>query len=148
MGQPTEQQEVPPNPTPAQQIEQTPSASTSSQPAAAEELDDPALSPRAIRKVQESAASTIVTPILTPSLKETGVQCEILAGVPTKGVEKQCRMCGAVWENDSRTRRLLWIGCESRACKYWVHADCLLGKSKRLTPEFIEMMPFKCHKHR
>ena len=105
-------------------------------------LDDPLLSPRAVRQREID----VVVP--TIEKKETGVQCDILVGIPYTGIEKQCRMCGAVWEQESRTRKLLWVGCEARNCKYWVHGDCLLGKSSKLTPEFLENMPFKCYKHR
>ena len=130
---------------------QTPSTSVS---ILVDVLDDLALSPRAIR--QETAptvAIQIPKETEAPQSKakdtiQTGFQCNILVGIPYSGIKKQCRMCGAVYENDSRTRKGLWLGCETRGCKYSVPADCLLGKSPKLTPDFIKAIPFKCPKHK
>ena len=63
--------------TTATPMEPTPSTSNRSH----EVLDDPALSPNAIRRKPESVPPPVLNPS-KPSLKETGVQREILVGLP------------------------------------------------------------------
>ena len=124
---------------------------------------DPTLSPRACRNRlmpstssahQETSSSTGIstatvkvrpTPV-EPSKRATtrdlGVQCCSVTAVPMAGVEMQCPMCGVLYDLDSRSRRKIWVGCTKRECKYWLHADCLLGRSPKITPEFVKEMPF------
>ena len=44
------------------------------------------------------------------------------------GVDRQYSVCGGDYEKDTRAKQNLWMGCDTENCKYWVHANCMLGK--------------------
>lgn len=110
-------------------------------------LSDPSLSPRAIRAtpIETSPRGQETT---AKETTEAGAQCSLLVGVPFTGIERQCRHCGGLFEADSRHRQKLWIGCDNKTCAYWLHADCLLGKSTKITPAFVKKLPFLCPSHK
>ena len=61
-------------------------------------MDIPTLSPRAIRAVTSNSTDTngddgeILLEAREVQLKHSGIQCDIIVGMPDTGVEKQCRM--------------------------------------------------------
>ncbi|XP_045187672.2 uncharacterized protein LOC123545417 [Mercenaria mercenaria] len=98
------------------------------------------LSPQAIRR------RTVTEPISTA---DATIQCSLFMDIPDiLGNDKHCRVCGAPYDQDSRSQQKLWIGCETDECTYWLHAKCLLGDSKVLTPKFVSKLPFRCPLHR
>lgn len=80
---------------------------------------------------------------------EEGVQCSLGFGEKvTEGIEVQCRVCGKDYESDSRAAQALWIGCDRDDCRYWQHAACLLGNSKKINKKLINSIPYLCPYHR
>ena len=50
-----------------------------------------------------------------------------------QGVDRQCHVCGIDYEFENKVQQSKWIGYDEEDCKYWLHASCLLGKSKKIT---------------
>ena len=81
--------------------------------------------------------------------EERGVQVDMGSLITEiSGVDKQCRVCGLEFEKDTKAVQNTWIGCESKDCKYWLHATCLLGTKKKLSKQFLSKLPFLCPLHR
>ena len=112
------------------------------------EMTDPALSPRAFRPMPSTSSGDSGHFSNGVETREFGVQCTSVTAVPIAGTEMQCRLCGALFEDDSKSRQEIWVGCDKTDCPYWIHADCLLGKSPKITPKFVKQLPFLCPAHK
>ena len=105
-------------------------------------MTDPALSPRAFQLLPSTSSGDsgpFSNAVPTP---EFGVQCTSVTAVAIASTKMQCNLCGALFEQDSKSRQQMWVGCDrtdwpywlQADCPYWLHADCLLGKSPKITP--------------
>ena len=79
---------------------------------------------------------------------ESGTQADLGNIEFLDGVDRQCRVCGVDYETETVAQKANWIGCEHPNCNYWLHASCLLGKSRKITNAFVRKIPYKCPVHR
>ena len=107
---------------------------------------DPVPGPSTIDPAPLSPSQYTVEEIYTT---QRGVQADLGTKIESiTGNDKQCRVCGKDFDSETKVEQSKWMGCDESDCKYWLHASCLLGKSRKITKAFVNKLPYKCPYHR
>ena len=138
--------------------EKTPQPSTStsatitkpSTPQQDKEVTPKAGTPKSLNRTRLQSRLPSLEPMVVENMPgKTGIKKK----PPVNRVTGKCQVCKRVYESKEdlkfrkgKMRKRVWVGCEKKGCKWWVHAEC--GGLDIGPKDNIEDVPFFCFQHR